>query len=153
MITGSKYTPEEFYLRLLEESDDWDCLLDLTNLWINSTYRDVDPVAYIDAIPPHRIGYIHLAGGVLSHGDWVDSHSHPVHPEVFELLDHLLARAAPDAIIIERDDNWTGAEGDVRDDLRRVREIVAKHQAPGTRQTTQLAAAGGPPATAAAKGI
>lgn len=153
MITGSAYTPEEFYLRLLEESDEWDCLLDLTNLWINSTYRSLDPVAFIDAIPPHRIGYIHLAGGVLSHGDWVDSHSHPVHAEVFELLDHLLSRAAPEAIIIERDDNWTGADTDVRDDLSRVREIVAKYQPPGARQPTQLAAAGAPPATAGAKGI
>ena len=123
-----KYTPEEFYLRLLEESEEWDCLLDLTNIWINSRNRDVDPVEFIDAIPPHRIGYIHLAGGMLSQGEWVDSHSNAVHAEVFELLDHLLARAAPEAIIIERDSNWTGAETELRDDLSRVRQIVAKHQ-------------------------
>ena len=112
MITGSKYTPEEFYLRLLDESDEWDCLLDLTNIWINSRNRPLDPLRFIDAIPPHRIGYIHLAGGMLSHGEWIDSHSHAVHAEVFELLDHLLARTAPDVIIIERDGNWTGAEAE-----------------------------------------
>jgi uncharacterized protein (UPF0276 family) len=154
MITGSKYTPEEFYLRLLDESDEWDCLLDLTNIWINSRNRDVDPVQFIDAIPPHRIGYIHLAGGMLSHGEWIDSHSHAVHAEVFELLDHLLARAAPDVIIIERDGNWTGADSDVRDDLIRVRQIVARHQQADTTQHTQFAAAGIPQRTAAgAKGL
>jgi uncharacterized protein (UPF0276 family) len=91
---------------------------------------------------------------MLSHGEWIDSHSHAVHAEVFELLDHLLARAAPDVIIIERDGNWTGADSDVRDDLIRVRQIVARHQQPDTTQHTQFAAAGTPQRTAAgAKGL
>ena len=151
MVTGSKYTVEEFYLRLLEVSDQWDCLLDLTNIWINSENRDVDPVEFIDAIPAERLGYIHLAGGIYQQGEWVDSHSHAVHAEVFELLDYLLARKAPAAIIIERDSNFTGAEAELRADLSRVRDIVAKHQGqknshvPGSRAqqspqpTTQLA--------------
>jgi uncharacterized protein (UPF0276 family) len=128
MVTGSKYTVEEFYLRLLEVSDQWDCLLDLTNIWINSQNRAVDPLEFIDAIPAERLGYIHLAGGIYQQGEWVDSHSHAVHAEVFELLDYLLARKAPAAIIIERDSNFTGAEAELRADLSRVRNIVAKHQ-------------------------
>ena len=71
-IAGSSYTPEEFYLALLERSDGWDCLLDLTNIWINSQNRQVDPVKFIDSLPPDRIGYLHLAGGIKSHGEWVD---------------------------------------------------------------------------------
>src|SRR5579859_963737 len=94
MITGSKYTVEEFYLRLLDVSDQWDCLIDLTNIWINSQNRAVDPLRFIDSVPADRLGYIHLAGGILNHGEWVDSHSNAVHGEVFELLDYLLARAA-----------------------------------------------------------
>lgn len=151
-ITGSRYSPEDFYLRLLEESGEWDCLLDLTNIWINSRNRAVDPLEFIDAIPPHRIGYIHLAGGMRSQGEWVDSHSSAVHAEVFELLDHLLARAAPEAIIIERDTNWAGAEAELRDDLSRVRQILARHQPPGGQQPARLAGAGEPTA-AGAKGI
>jgi uncharacterized protein (UPF0276 family)/alkylation response protein AidB-like acyl-CoA dehydrogenase len=129
VITGSEYQPEEFYLRLLDESDQWDCLLDLTNLWLNSRNRSVDPVKFIDAIPPHRIGYVHLAGGIQVHGEWVDSHTQPVHEEVFELLDYLLTRAAPAALIIERDGNWAGAEAELRADLSRARAIVAARQA------------------------
>jgi len=132
MVTGSKYTVEEFYLRLLEVSDQWDCLLDLTNIWINSQNRDVDPLEFIDAIPAERLGYIHLAGGIYSHGEWIDSHSHAVHAEVFELLDNLLARKAPAAIIIERDSNFNGADAELRADLSRVRSIVAKHQGNGS---------------------
>jgi uncharacterized protein len=127
-ISGSRYSVEEFYLRLLEASDQWDCLIDLTNIWINSMNRPVDPVAFIDALPPERIGYIHLAGGIYDRGEWIDSHSQAVHSEVFELLDHLLDRATPVAVIIERDNNFSGAEAELRADLGRVRDIVAAHQ-------------------------
>ena len=123
-ISGSRYTPEEFYLRLLEASDQWDCLLDLTNIWINSRNRAVDPVKFIDALPADRIGYIHLAGGILVGGEWIDSHSQAVHNEVFDLLDHLLARSSPIAVIIERDGNWAGAEAELRADLSRARAIA-----------------------------
>ncbi len=132
LISGSRYTPEEFILRLLEASDQWDCLLDLTNIWINSRNRAVDPVAFVDALPADRIGYVHLAGGILVHGEWVDSHSRAVHGEVFELLDHLLSRSSPLAVIIERDGNWPGAEAELREDLSRVRTIVAARSLAGT---------------------
>jgi len=123
-ITGSRYTPEEFYLRLLEASDGWDCLVDLTNIWINSQNRLVDPVGFIDAIPPERIGYVHLAGGERFHGELVDSHSQAVHPEAFDLLAYLLERAAPEFIIIERDSNWVGAVDEIRADLATARSLV-----------------------------
>jgi uncharacterized protein (UPF0276 family) len=125
MLAGSKYTPEEFYLQLLEVSDGWDCLLDITNVWINSQNRPVDPVAVIDAIPPSRLRYIHLAGGHWAHGELIDSHSHAVHPEVFELLGYLLERADPELIMIERDTNWGGAQEEVLADLATVRELLA----------------------------
>jgi uncharacterized protein (UPF0276 family) len=124
MMSGSPYTPEEFYLRLLDVSDGWDCLLDLTNIWINAQNRPLDPIALIDAIPPERIGYVHLAGGRQAHGEWFDSHSNAVHAEVFELLEHLLARAEPEVIMIERDSNWAGAEDELRHDLARVRTLL-----------------------------
>jgi uncharacterized protein (UPF0276 family) len=152
-ITGSKYSPEEFYLRLLDVSDQWDCLLDLTNIWINSQNRAVDPLEFIDAIPADRLGYIHLAGGIFQHGEWIDSHSQAVHGEVFELLDYLLARAAPTAIIIERDTNFAGAEAELRADLGRVRSIVAKHQPNGGPGPAGSVAHASPqPTTAGVKG-
>jgi len=153
MMTGSKYTVEEFYLQLLDASDQWDCLLDLTNTWINSENRGVDALAFIDAIPPERLGYIHLAGGIRNHGEWVDSHSQAVHTEVFDLLDYLLARVAPMAIIIERDSNFAGAEAELRADLSRVREIVAKHQGQRSPHLTNSRAEMTPePTTAGVKG-
>lgn len=124
-VTGSTYTPEEFYLRLLDVSDGWDCLLDLTNIWINSQNRRVDPVGFIDAIPADRIGYVHLAGGERFDGELVDSHSQAVHQEVFDLLAYLLERASPEFIIVERDSNWVGAVEEVRNDVATARALVA----------------------------
>jgi uncharacterized protein len=125
MVTGSTYTPEEFYLQLLDASTGWDCLVDLTNVWINSQNRPVDPEKFIDAIPPSRLRYVHLAGGQWMHGELVDSHSAAVHPEAFELLAYLLDRAEPAVIIIERDGNFEGAEAEMRADLATARELVA----------------------------
>jgi uncharacterized protein len=127
-MSGSQYTVEEFYLRLLEVSDQWDCLIDVTNLWINAQNRPLDPMAFVDQVPPERIRYIHLAGGVRVHGHWVDSHSAPVHDGAFDILEHVLTRATPDVIIVERDTDWEGAAEQVITDVRRARELVAARQ-------------------------
>ncbi len=127
-ISGSKYTPEEFYLALLEASDAWDCLLDLTNIWINGQNRPVDPVDWVAAIPPERVRYVHLAGGRWIHGELVDTHSESVHPEVYDLLAHLLQMAQPEAVMVERDSNWLHARQEVEDNLasaRKVRDAAA----------------------------
>jgi uncharacterized protein (UPF0276 family) len=129
MMTGSQYGIEEFYLRMLDASDQWDCLVDVTNLWMNSQNRPLDPQAFIDQIPPDRIRYVHLAGGHLSHGHWVDSHSHPVHDGAFEILEYLLSRATPEVIIVERDTNWENAAEQVIADVQRARDLVAARHA------------------------
>jgi uncharacterized protein (UPF0276 family) len=124
VLPGSTYTPEEFYLRLLQVSDEWDCLLDLTNVWINAQNRRVDTLGFIGSIPPERVRSVHLAGGQRIGAEWVDSHSQRVHEEVFDLLRCLCQRAKPDFVIIERDSNWRHAEEEVGSDLGRTREII-----------------------------
>jgi uncharacterized protein (UPF0276 family) len=128
MISGSKYTPEEFYLRLLDASDGWDCLLDLTNVWINAQNRPVDPIAFVEAIPPERVRVVHLAGGRWLHGELVDTHSQSVHEEVYPLLAFTLERACPDVVMVERDSNWENAYAEVQHDLGEARRIVEAAQ-------------------------
>ena len=117
----SELTPEEFFLRLVHADPDMGVLLDLTNLFINSQNHGYNPYEFIDRLPLDRIVHIHLAGGHKTARKWLDSHSWPVHDEVFDLLSYLLAKSAPDAIIIERDDRFNRA--DVIADLARVRTI------------------------------
>jgi uncharacterized protein (UPF0276 family) len=127
-ISGSAYTPEEFYLRLLEESDRWDCLLDLTNIWINSQNRPVDALEFVHAIPADRIRYVHLAGGRWMHGELIDSHSEAVHEEAFDLLELLLDTVRPQAVIVERDSNWEHAYTEVMEDVAVASQIVEAAQ-------------------------
>jgi uncharacterized protein (UPF0276 family) len=136
-ISGSTYTPEEFYLALLEASDAWDCLVDLTNIWINGQNRPVEPLEWIRAIPPERIRYVHLAGGQWVHGELIDSHSESVHPEVYDLLAHLLTTATPEVVIVERDSNWLHALQEVEDNVRQARKVceeaaLTRDARPGT---------------------
>jgi uncharacterized protein len=142
MMGGSIYTPEEFYLRLLEESDSWDCLLDLTNIWINAQNRPVDAEAFVRTIPPERIRYVHLAGGRWLHGELVDTHSESVHPEVYDLLATLLSVAEPKVVIVERDSNWRNAYDEVADNIAQARSVIEAVQrqdtvakVPGRRST------------------
>src|SRR5579859_7066194 len=76
----------------------------------------------------HRIGYTHLAGGTRTEPEWVATHSQSMNNAATELLDYLLGRATPVAIIVERDSNWNGAEAELRADLSRVKDLVATHQ-------------------------
>jgi uncharacterized protein (UPF0276 family) len=115
-------------LRLLEESDAWDCLLDVTNVWINAQNRPLDPLDFISAIPPARIRYVHLAGGRWIDDELVDTHSESVHPEVFDVLAFLLQRAQPQVVIVERDSNWQNAYAEVRANLAAARDVVARVQ-------------------------
>jgi uncharacterized protein (UPF0276 family) len=124
-FAGSTYSPEEFFLRLLEKSDAWDCLLDLTNIWINSQNRPVDAADFVAAIPAQRIRYVHLAGGRMIDDELVDTHSEAVHPEAMDLLGPLLRVASPRAVIIERDSNWADAFAQMAKDLDTARAIVA----------------------------
>jgi len=105
-------------------SDQWDCLLDLTNIWINAQNRPVDAVEFVLAIPPSRIRYLHLAGGRWLHDELVDTHSESVHPEVYDLLATLLSVARPEAVIVERDSNWRNAYDEVVDNIARARSVI-----------------------------
>jgi uncharacterized protein len=126
-LPGSTWTAEEFYLRLLDATDACDALLDLTNLWTNGQNFGFDPIEILSALPGDRIRSIHLAGGSLVGGQWIDSHAWPVHEEVFDLLDAVLARSQPDTIILERDARFDVACADMTADLAKVGTILHTH--------------------------
>lgn len=76
--------------------------LDLHNIYANSLnlrgYRLDD---YFDTIPLDRVVAVHLAGGSWYRGLYHDWHDNPVPEPVWDLLDLLLERARPAAVILE----------------------------------------------------
>jgi uncharacterized protein (UPF0276 family) len=80
-------------------------LLDLTNLVLGARNDGYEPRAFLEEVPWDRVVEVHLAGGHLHDGLWIDSHAHDVDAEALSLLGDVAARS-PNlrAVIIERDD-------------------------------------------------
>jgi uncharacterized protein (UPF0276 family) len=76
---------------------------------------------------------VHVAGGTTVREDYLarpffaDTHSHPIPHPVLDLLNHVLARHTPRAIVLERDDRLH-AVGEILDDFARIRaRIGSRH--------------------------
>ena len=94
----------EFLARIVERTG-CGLLLDVANLYYNALNRGNDPYAVLRDLPLHAVVQCHLAGGHLSHGEWVDSHAHGVPEPVWDLFAEIVARSPVRAAIVERDEN------------------------------------------------
>jgi uncharacterized protein (UPF0276 family) len=95
--TGVNYLPVQpgemadgDFFAAVAEAADCHILLDLHNLWANERngrgrVRDV-----VAALPLDRICEIHLAGGLVKDGYWLDAHSGPVPPELLALAAEIM---------------------------------------------------------------
>ena len=83
-------------------------LLDVNNVYVSCINHQRDPQSYINALPLHAVGEIHLAGfaeDTDSLGDrlLIDDHGAPIDNAVWHLYQQVLARIGPVATLIERD--------------------------------------------------
>ena len=117
----------EFLSRVLRKSGcGW--LLDVTNVYANGLNFGFSPSEFIQAVLPipQRV-QIHLAGGYLDDrsGLYIDSHSHPIPNDVWDLyrLSLELAHDKIDAVFIERDQDFPDENG-WRNEIRMARRIA-----------------------------
>ena len=100
---GSEMPEEEFLARVVEQSGTY-LHLDLHNLYANSVMHGASGYSierFLATIPLDRVIAIHMAGG-----RWLDEQYHDLHdtqvPEtVWDLLDEVLSRSRPGAVILE----------------------------------------------------
>jgi uncharacterized protein len=108
-------------------------LLDIENLYLNASNHGFDPLDFLDALPPGLVQEVHLAGGITVKDRTsgapvlVDSHSHPMPEEALDLLDRVLLRQAPAAIVLERDERLDAVD-EILDDVARIRTRLANRQ-------------------------
>jgi hypothetical protein len=101
---SSRLEEWEFLTAVAEEAD---CaiLLDINNIFVSAFNHRFDPLRYIDAIPTERVVQFHLAGH-SDHGSYLlDTHDHPIRPEVWALYEHAVRRFGRVPTLIEWDDN------------------------------------------------
>ena len=103
---GSELTEWEF-LAALADAADCDLLLDVNNVYVSSVNFGFDPWTFIAALPPARIGEIHLAGHRAVAGEGgtvlVDTHDAPVAPAVLDLYARVRDRFPGVPLLLEWD--------------------------------------------------
>lgn len=108
-LDGHDWTESEFLAALVQRTG-CGLLLDINNVFVSANNIGFDPVSYLEALPQHAIGEIHLAGHrsdpQLGQSLLIDSHDAPISEEVWQLYDWLLAHCGSNCppTLIERDD-------------------------------------------------
>ena len=137
----------EFLSHVAQEAD-CELLLDVNNIYVSSVNHGFDPEAYLQALPVARVRQIHLAG----HSDYgshiIDTHDHPVAPEVWALYASACRRFGAVATMIERDDHIPPLP-ELLAELEQARRI-ARTEVPAGRSEVSATSASRPagPATA-----
>ncbi|MDH5741521.1 MAG: DUF692 domain-containing protein [Nitrospira sp.] len=97
--------PEGVFMAELVKRTGCGILLDLNNLYVNAVNFHLDPMTFLEAIPPDAVHEIHLAGFDRV-GRWlVDTHGQAVYPEVWSLYQWTLSHIGPRPTLIEWDTN------------------------------------------------
>lgn len=96
----------EFYRQVVERADCF-MMLDVNNVFVSSVNHAFDPWEYLAAIPWDRVIQVHVAGHtVRPDGTLLDTHDHPVRPEVWELYRYASEQTGGVSTILEWDDNF-----------------------------------------------
>jgi uncharacterized protein (UPF0276 family) len=101
-------------------------LLDLHNLYVNCRNHGYDVQALVSRLDLEHVGEIHVAGGMVLDGFYLDAHSGPVPEPVWRLLEWTLPRSPNvGGVVFELFGSWfdTLGEARLRRDLRRMKEI------------------------------
>jgi uncharacterized protein (UPF0276 family) len=133
VIPDGDMTEPELFCELVEATG-CSMLLDLTNLLANAHNFGFDPKARLAEYPLEAVVQVHLAGGAMREGFWVDSHSEPVADASYDLLLRIRERATRlTTIIVERDER-----------LPPLPELIAESRRAEVMWTTGKAKLGGP---------
>lgn len=119
---------EPTFLNRLCERTGCGLLLDLHNLHTNATNHGFDALDYLGALDLAQVVEVHVAGGEAMMGFHTDSHSGPVDPAVWRLLEALAPRApALRAVTFEFHEScWPRLRaGGVLEQISRAREVLA----------------------------
>jgi uncharacterized protein len=150
---GSEMPEEEFLARVLDRSGTY-LHLDLHNLYANALNhgtRGYSIKRYLATIPLDRVISIHMAGGRWIDGQYHDLHDTRVAEAVWDLLDDVLSRARPGAVILEYETEALRHNEETLDtgrtielilaDLERGRNAWDRAYGPASRRTMRSEAA------------
>jgi len=116
--------PEWEFLREMVARTGCGLLLDVNNIHVSAINHGLDPLAWLDGLPLHAVGQIHLAGHSVGEHGLIDTHDAPVDPAVWALYAETIRRTGPVATMIERDGNIPPLD-DLIDELATARAVLS----------------------------
>ena len=124
--------PEAGFLAELAARSGCGVLLDINNVHVTATNLGADPGAYLAALPPGCVEYMHLAGHSRRGDTLIDSHDRPICEATWQLYAAALARFGPVPTVIERDDRIPPLD-ELAHELARARDArAATRTVPGS---------------------
>lgn len=130
--------PETEFLLAVAERAGCGVLLDINNIFVSAHNLRFDPVKYIDAIPGHLVGEIHLGGHFDADVDGeilkIDDHGSKVREDVWDLYAHAISRFGLKPTLIEWDSDVPALEvllGEARraNAILNIYEVETRHVA------------------------
>ncbi|PTX98341.1 hypothetical protein DB345_05780 [Spartobacteria bacterium LR76] len=125
----SEMTEWEFLTEVVELAD-CGILLDVNNIYVSSQNHSFDPMEYVNFVPAHRVGQIHIAGHSRFERYILDTHDHPVLDPVWRLYDRAIQRSGHTATLLEWDDRIPAFDEVHAEALKARRYLDTKLPAP-----------------------
>ena len=120
----SEMTEWEFVSEVATRADCW-LLFDVNNVYVSAFNHGFDAGAFLRGVPRDRVVQFHVAGHSHEESHIIDTHDHPVCPEVWDLYRAAVAHFGPVSTMIERDDNIPPL-AELVDELNHARGIAAE---------------------------
>jgi hypothetical protein len=99
---ASELTEWEFIAALCERAD-CDILLDVNNVYVSAFNHEFDALTFLRAMPRERVRQFHLAGHTHKGSHIIDTHDHPIVPDVWQLYAEAVKLFPGVPTMIERD--------------------------------------------------
>ena len=126
---GREMSELEFITGVIERAD-CDLLLDVNNIYVNSTNFGYDAEEFLDGLPGDRAVYIHIAGHSVRGADLrIDTHGADVVEPVWALLERAYSRFGVIPTLLERDFNFPPVPA-LLAEIARIRSIQDDARSP-----------------------
>jgi hypothetical protein len=91
------------FIAALSERADCEILLDVNNVYVSAFNHEFDALAFLRAMPRARVRQFHLAGHTHKGSHIIDTHDHPIVPDVWDLYAEAVRLFPGVPTMIERD--------------------------------------------------
>ncbi|MCY7377563.1 MAG: DUF692 domain-containing protein [Pyrinomonadaceae bacterium] len=119
---SSEMSEAEFITKILRETD-CGLLLDITNLYINSTNFGIDWREILDELPLENVVQLHFAGLHKHDNRLIDAHANKTNDEIWEVFREVCRRTNVKGAILERDENFPPF-AEILDEIATAKEII-----------------------------